>query len=98
MTIKLWGYKPNGDSRLFIVSEGESLPEGWSSDVNVIKDKALRSGQVISDGAGTSVRHPVPVSRETAAAAAMEAAEPGVPVLLQYDEDNHKVVHKNKVV
>lgn len=98
MTSKLWGYKPDGSSRLFIVGDGEKLPDGWSPDVAVIKDESKRTGESVSTAAGQSVFQPVPVSRETAKEAADAKTETAEAFPLQYDEDNLRVVPKKRVI
>jgi prolyl-tRNA editing enzyme YbaK/EbsC (Cys-tRNA(Pro) deacylase) len=90
---RLWGYQPDGSARLFLVPVGGKLPAGWSPDVNVIIDPALRTGEKICAAAGASAHNPVPASQEAKvavkadAAAAQKAATSG----LRYDADNHPV-------
>ena len=90
---RLWGYQPDGSARLFLVPVGGKLPAGWSPDVNVITDPALRTGEKICEAAGMSVHNPEPASQEAKiavrndAAAAQKVAASG----LRYDADNHPV-------
>jgi hypothetical protein len=98
--MKIWGYKANGDAKVFHAPAGGSLPAGWSTDVNVITDPALRDGHVISERAGGSINEPIPVNeeavqikehwktrqkREREEAAAKESRP------LRYDENNELV-------
>ena len=87
---RLWGYQPDGSARLFLVPVGGKLPAGWSSDVNVITDPALRTGEKICEAAGMSAHNPVPASQEVKLAMQKEAAteQTAATGVLRYDADN----------
>lgn len=61
---KLWGYTADGDAKVFLVPAGGKLPAGWSPDISIIADPALRDGHLLSEKAGGSINDPVPVSEE----------------------------------
>lgn len=58
----VWGYKPDGQARLFDLEDGASLSEGWSDDHCVITDPAKSTGEAITAAAGVSVRAPVKIA------------------------------------
>ncbi len=91
--MKLWGYKPNGEARLFAIRPGEKLPAGWSEDIMAIKDPALRTGDAVSAAAGTSVTRPVPVSHET-----MQAVNDMVAMLDDAPEDTFRYDENNQLI
>lgn len=87
----VWGYKPNGEARVFALRHDESLPKEWSTDVMVIENPEHRTGERLSLMAGDSIRSPVFVTPETKAQAAMlqiEEEEAEIATALRYDEDN----------
>ena len=61
---KLWGYTADGDAKVFLVPAGGRLPAGWSPDISVIADPALRDGHILSERAGRTILDPVPVNEE----------------------------------
>ena len=87
MLMKMWGYKSDGSAQQFELSYGEKLPEGWSSDISVIEDPALRSGEAISLAGGESTRSPVRLSFYKEEIVPEEDPEP-----LQYDENNKQIL------
>jgi hypothetical protein len=90
----VWGYKPNGEAKVFALRYDEALPKDWSSDVMVIEKPEHRTGERLSLMAGDSVRSPVFVTPETKAQAAMlqiEEEEAELATALRYDENNHPV-------
>lgn len=90
----VWGYKPNGEARVFALRHDEALPKEWSTDVMVIEKPENRTGERLSLMAGDSVRSPVFVSPESKARAAMlqiEEDEAEVATTLRYDENNIQV-------
>jgi hypothetical protein len=56
-----WGYKENGEARLFEVLDDVPLPDGWSDDHMIIADEAKRTSEAITEAAGTSILYPVKV-------------------------------------
>lgn len=58
LLVKLWGYRADGNARVFLVPVGGKLPAGWSEDINVITDPALRDGTLLSEKAGKTINEP----------------------------------------
>ena len=87
---RMWGYKPDGSACVFAVPSGGALPPGWSSDVTVIADPALRTGEKVSAAAGKTILEPVAVTPEAKAALKQEVAKKEVAAgqTLRYDENN----------
>ena len=90
---RLWGYKPDGSARLFLVIAGGVLPAGWSSDIGVIEDPEKRTGEAVSAAAGPSVYTPVVASEEAAQAVKDDAKQTADELAnsLRYDEDNQLI-------
>ena len=93
----MFGYQPDGSTRLFELVEGGELPAGWFSDINVIENADLRTGEAVSSAAGITLIHPVRVGKlephETMTYADFKAlSDDGEPLL--YDENNVQVKAK----
>lgn len=81
-----FGYKPNGESKVFDLEIGASLPPGWSEDVSVIIDPQMRTGDAISEAIGGPEAKAVSVVDE---AECVEPAQKNVHVQ-ERDEDLQK--------
>lgn len=57
----VYGYKPNGESCLFNLEDGATLPPGWFDDHTVIKDTFLRTAEAITEACGASIVNPVKI-------------------------------------
>ena len=90
---KTWAYKPDGSACVFEIASGEQLPEGWSSDLSVIADPSMRTGEALSLAARDSLRVPVRVSRAEPKGLFEEEPEEEVAAgPLQYDQDLQQVL------
>ena len=47
-TIPTWGYRPNGDARIFDLAPGQALPEGWEASPACITDPSLASADALT--------------------------------------------------
>lgn len=55
-----WGYKADGEARIFRLGLGEDLPEGWSASPDVILDPAHATAEALTDrAAGRPYADPV---------------------------------------
>lgn len=43
-----WGYKPDGSAKIFDLTSGEGLPEGWYASPDVIEDPNLATAEALS--------------------------------------------------
>ena len=50
-TFPTWGYRPDGEARIFVLQAGESLPDGWSPSPAVILDPARATAEALTDRA-----------------------------------------------
>ena len=90
---KIWAYKPDGSVCVFEIASGEKLPEEWSSDLSVIADPSMRTGEALSLAARDSLRVPVRVSRAEPKGLFEEEPEEEVAAgPLQYDQDLQQVL------
>ena len=46
-----WGYRPDGEARIFNLEAGESLPDGWHPSPAVILDPSRATAQALTDRA-----------------------------------------------
>lgn len=46
-----WGYKPDGEARIFNLEAGESLPAGWDPSPSIIQNPAHATAQALTDRA-----------------------------------------------
>ena len=89
---KMWAYKPDGSACVFEIASGEQLPEGWSSDLSVIADPSMRTGEALSLAARDSLRVPVRVSKAEPKGLFEEGEEEVAAGPLQYDQDLQQVL------
>lgn len=47
-TIPTWGYKPDGSAKIFDLTLGEGLPDGWSTSPSVITDPELATADALT--------------------------------------------------
>ena len=74
MSFQKWGYRANGDARIFTLEDGETLPVGWSDTPEVIEDESARTAEALS------IRLREPSQREPATSAQAEFTEASLPV------------------
>ncbi len=74
--IATWGYKPDGDARIFDLAPGESLPEGWHTSPDVITDATFATAEALTARAAGRVYVPPAVTAvdEVPAAASPDTA------------------------
>ena len=89
---KTWAYKPDGSACVFEIASGEKLPEDWSSDLSVVTDPSMRTGEALSLAARDSLRVPVRVSKSEPKGLFEEVEEEPVAGPLQYDQDLQQVL------
>ena len=59
-TVPTWGYKPDGEARIFNLEAGTSLPDGWHPSPSVITDPARATAEALTDrAAGRPYADPV---------------------------------------
>lgn len=46
--VETWGYRPDGDARIFKLAPGEGLPDGWHLSPACIADPALATADALS--------------------------------------------------
>jgi len=47
-TSPTWGYQPDGSARIFDLTPGESLPDGWNASPDCIADPALATADALT--------------------------------------------------
>ncbi|MCJ2107852.1 hypothetical protein MKK70_21225 [Methylobacterium sp. E-041] len=57
-TIPTWGYKPDGEARIFDLAAGADLPEGWNASPSCITDPALASADALTAAAAGRAYQP----------------------------------------
>lgn len=47
-TVPTWGYKPDGEGRIFDLAPGEVLPEGWHASPDCIENPNFATAEALS--------------------------------------------------